>query len=352
MSVTITHLTAGAINRVLRLFGAELISCDSLAYYQSIAEKATPPTGPSFAAGELPEEAIRYLRPDNPRLEELRVRYNNFQCPAINHSVWRPEHIAGVQLRYFRGDNPYVFQYQDGNTEIAHVLTAYYLMKTAPLQLFERLEEDALFGAYTFSLNGERLLSRDLLDSISEIAFLEDTLSISRRAGANVLDIGAGYGRLAHRFLTALPGLSRVFCTDAIAASTFLCEFYLRFRGVSEMGRVVPLDEIESVMERHHIDIAVNIHSFSECTLNSICWWLDLLCRYRVPYLMIVPNAAWHSGAKLLTSEIDVNKNVSYLPALQDRGYRRIVMRPKYTAASIQKYGVSPTTYHLFELDR
>jgi putative sugar O-methyltransferase len=131
----------------------------------------------------------------------------------------------------------------------------------------ERLDEDGLFGAYTFDFNGEKLVSRDLLDSILEINFLDRHLGLARREGFNLLDVGAGYGRLAHRLATAFPGTMRIYCTDAVSESTFLCEYYLRFRGLADRTEVVPLDEIEARLRTVRIDVATNIHSFSECPM-------------------------------------------------------------------------------------
>jgi 2-polyprenyl-3-methyl-5-hydroxy-6-metoxy-1,4-benzoquinol methylase len=66
------------------------------------------------------------------------------------------------------------------------------------------LEEDDDFGAEVFDFHG-KVVSRDLLDSIIEINFLDRHLGFSSRRAVNVLDIGAGYGRLAHRMATAFP---------------------------------------------------------------------------------------------------------------------------------------------------
>ena len=62
------------------------------------------------------------------------------------------------------------------------------------------------------------LVSRDLLDSINELTFLDDELGIAQR-NMTILDIGAGYGRLAHRATTAFENLTYL-CTDAIPLSS------------------------------------------------------------------------------------------------------------------------------------
>jgi hypothetical protein len=101
----------------------------------------------------------------------------------------------------------------------------------------------------------------------------------------------------------------------------------------------VPLDEIQSLLARHPIDYAVNIHSFSECTLSSIHWWLDLLVKHRVKHLLIVPNTGSHGGTRLLSMGSRGEPSADYSPALEERGYRRVLLRPKYLAPSVQKHG-------------
>jgi hypothetical protein len=46
--------------------------------------------------------------------------------------------------------------------------------------------------------------------------------------------------RLAYRMSEALPNLAGYDCIDAVPVSTFLCEYYLGFRGVPDTVRVVP----------------------------------------------------------------------------------------------------------------
>ena len=45
--------------------------------------------------------------------------------------------------------------------------------------------------------------------------------------------------------LAGLPNIAEYLCTDAVPVSTFLSEYYLRFRGLQDRATVVPLDEIE-----------------------------------------------------------------------------------------------------------
>ncbi|HJY77520.1 MAG TPA: putative sugar O-methyltransferase [Burkholderiales bacterium] len=322
-----------AANRMLRGFG-----------YQVIASAGRRDAS-GFAPAPLPGGAEEYLRPDNPRLAELERAYAACDPRVTAPLLWRPGHVTPYDLRYFRGDNAYVWQVRDGLGELNYALTAYYVRSIDALGLLGRLEEDALFGAHLFEAAG-RQVSRDLLDSVLEIHFLERHLGLASRPGLNVLDIGAGYGRLAHRMARALPSLGSYLCVDAVAASTFLCEYYLRFRGVDDKARAVPLDRIEEALSGRRIDLALNIHSFPECTVEAIGWWLDLLRRHRVPQLMLVPNPAEHSGEKLIT-----NSGAPIEPLLAGRGYRLAAKAPKYGDPVVRRHGVQPTWHYLFQAE-
>jgi putative sugar O-methyltransferase len=164
-------------------------------------------------------------------------------------------------------------------------------------------------------------VSRDLLDSVAELAFLDDELGISERK-TTILDIGAGYGRLAHRATTAFANV-RCLCTDAVPLSTFLSSFYLGLRAVGDRATVVPLDRIAETLEATRIDVAVNIHSFSECPISAIIWWLDLLAENAVDHLMIVPN----TEGRLLSKERNAPR-IDFMPLVQARGFELLRTRP------------------------
>jgi putative sugar O-methyltransferase len=286
--------------------------------------------------------ASDYLRRDNPRIQELQRRYENH--PASHHSLWSPRYLVEeLKLDRFRADNAYVHQRRAAG-DPSYILTAQYVQSVDKLGLLDTLGDDDLFGNYLVSFNGNLLVGRDLLDAVLEINFLNDNLSLARLDDMVILDIGAGYGRLAHRLVQALPKLKTVLCTDAIPESTFLCEFYLKFRGCESKAKVVPLDEIGAALENQPVDLAINIHSFGECTLRSIEWWLDLVSAHRIKYLFIVPN-----GEALHSWEAD-DARMDYLPLLLERGYKMIVKQPNYAGAlRLQKHGLYPCYHYLFE---
>lgn len=296
-------------------------------------------------AAAIPKEAAAYLRAGNPRLLELRKMCAGLDEQVKTPQVWVEESTAALSLENFRGHNMWVYQLGDEHLhERAYLLTTYYLLANDRLGLMEKFTEDGAFGAITFEMAGKRV-SRDLLDSILEIDFLDRHLRIGSQDHFSILDIGAGYGRLAHRAMSAFPLLGKYWVTDAVAESSFVCEYYLRFRGLEGRFELAPANEMGKFLHSAKIDLAINVHSFSECTLPAMGWWLDQLGRYRVKYFMIVPNAGNHGGQLLRN-----NLGQDMLPVIERVGYRLIARESKYADPEVQKFALNPTYYWLFEL--
>jgi hypothetical protein len=179
-----------------------------------------------------------------------------------------------------------VWQFQDVNTPEKYVLTYFYLKTIDTLGLLDVLIEDGDHGVFTFPTGdtdkdgNKRCVSRDILDSVNELLFLEQVLQISRRPGLKVLDIGAGYGRLAYRAVTALSNIDSYFCIDAVPESTFISSYYLSRKGAAR-ARVVAFDDQQDLVPGT-IDLAVNIHSFSECAIEAVDYWISR-CLFIVP---------------------------------------------------------------------
>jgi len=328
-----------ALNSLLKHYGYEII--DSLLYEW----QKCPQTLASYKQSIMPKEAASYLQQNNPRLKDLQTRYTVFNNEVTAPLAWTDAYVRSFSMLSFRGDNAYIWQLRGPNMNImAYALATFYVKSIDKLGLLEMLEEDDLFGNFAFSIDN-RLISRDLLDSIMEIYFLEKHLNVSLSKDLTILDIGAGYGRLAHRMVGALPSIQNYFCTDAIAISTFISEYYLGFRNLEGRAKVVPLDEIENTLRNRAVNIAVNIHSFSECRISAIDWWLSLLEKYRVKYLMIVPNSGNHGGRLLLT-----NDGKDFGEVIEKHGYKLMAKDPKYRESVVQKYAINPTYHYLFEL--
>jgi hypothetical protein len=332
------HHVRRLVKDALRKRNFEIVHTSLLYKWQHADQSPAAPDGP------LPQGAADYLRFDNPRLLELQSRYEAFDRAVTTPAVWNPEYLTASNLLYFRSDNPYVFQLRGRNmNEMAYTLTYYAARRADRLCLLDTLEEDGQFGACTFRVD-DRLVSRDLLDSVAELNFLDRHLDLRTLDDPSILDIGAGYGRLAHRAVNGLANL-RYYCTDAIATSTFISEYYLSYRGVSDRAHVIPLDEIAATLARSKPRIAVNIHSFSECRLDAIGWWIGLLRSNEVPYLMIVPNNVAADNVTMLTNAGD-----DFTKVITSKGYRLLASEPKYRDPLVQEYGINPIRHFLFGL--
>ena len=333
------RLVRRVVKDAIRKQGFEVVQRSRLYEWQQ-SEEPPPATG-----GPTPYESLAYLQADNPRLLELQARYRACNPAVTTPAVWTENYLTARDLSHFRSDNPYVFQLRGRNmNELSYALTYYASRRADRMQLFDRLDEDSQFGACTFTID-DRLVSRDLLDSVTELHFLERHLKLSSMASPVILDIGAGYGRLAHRAVAGLPNLARYLCADAVATSTFICEHYLTFRGVADRARVVPLDEVAATVASVRPHVALNIHSFSECRLEAVQWWTQLLRLNQVPYLMVVPNIVGPDGVTMLT-----NTRENLTDTITGNGYRLLAADPKYLDPIVQTYGINPVRHFLFGL--
>jgi hypothetical protein len=340
---------AATLNACLQPLGLAVIPAAALTEAQRLAGRGR------HADAGVDARDRRELIPTNPHLLDLRRRYRaagpmaGQDAPAL----WRPGHLRPADLLFFRGDNPYVFQCRAGAGPEQHLLTWLYLKGRDHLGLLDRLREDGDYGVCAFP-TGEadtggqpRLVSRDLLDSTSELLFLDRTLGLASSTRAGVLDIGAGYGRLAHRATSALPALSAWYCVDAVPESTFLSEYYLDRKGVAARARVVPLDELERLPGEGAIDLAVAVHSMSEFPPAGVDFWAGLCARRGIRHLFVVPNGSARGGGALRFS---YGARDDFRPLLEAHGYRLRHAEPKYANPELQKYGITPAWYYLFEL--
>ena len=306
-------------------------------YLTSLYDDTTP----------LPADAAAYLRADNPALAGLRKRYAALDLPVTNASRWNSEAVDSfLDLRYFRGETLITWHYRElpRISALKFFIFARYVSDRDMHGLMSELSEDGAFGCWTFSYPGYGKVSRDLLESVNEIGFLDRELGLLQRDHMRVLDVGAGYGRLAHRMTQAHQGVEDYCCVDAVPESTFISEYYLRHRGC-EACRVVPLDRVEADLREGWFDLAVNIHSFSECTSDAVAWWAALLSHLRIQHLLIVPN----EPEDLLTLEADGRRR-DYMPLLEDAGFRLKKREPVIDDPAVRELLELDDHFFLFEL--
>jgi hypothetical protein len=284
----------------------------------------------------LPQDATARLRWDHPELVSLRKRYAALGWPVCSHVQWSGGSQDWIRktFMYFRGETPYVWQYRElpKITRLKFFIFLRYVLSQDRVNLVERLGEDGAFGCWRYVYQGHPAVSRDLLDSVLELSYLDRQVSLFSKKEFKVLDIGAGYGRVAHRMLEACPGISDYACVDAIAESSYLCRYYLEHRGLLGRARVVPLDQVPDQLKPDHFDLAINIHSFSECTFAAVQWWIDRVVKLRIPYFLIIPN----DPERLLTNEGQGVKR-DFLPLLEAAGYKLQHREPVFTDAGVRE---------------
>lgn len=321
-----------------RQLGLRLMRCRQLYPWQ-----VKPSFDGSHAQSPLPEGAADYLRLDHPRLEELSARYQGADPRAIQAEIWTDANLPAEDLLYFRGDNAFVWQLRGLNRNALTYALCYYALKADDSEgLLDLVDEDEAFGIHALKVDG-RLITRDLLDSVREIQFLRRHVGIGTGSW-NILDIGAGYGRLAHRLSQAGGDEVQTFATDAFAPSTFLCEYYLRHRRAMR-AHPVPLDEVDGLLADTRIDLVTNVHSFSECAPDAVAWWLEKIAAHKIRYLFVVPNEGTSGGTRCQTSD-----GRELEPIFAKSGYHPLVREPRYSDPLVQAHGIDPVWLHLFEL--
>jgi hypothetical protein len=173
---------------------------------------------------------------------------------------------------------------------------AQYVLDNVELLSRDHQLRDVEFGARIVDTNALGPVTRAWLEAAIEIDFLKRTLktqNIDFRQ-QNYIDIGAGYGRLASAMMPWLKNSSKYLCVDAVPISTFVCEYYTR-RFAPEV-QVLTLNEFDSGNNITGIDVAINIHSWNECSLEQIERWLKIIHKLKIPYLFTVQhNDSYHS---------------------------------------------------------
>jgi hypothetical protein len=92
------------------------------------------------------------------------------------------------------------------------------------------------------------------------------------------------------------------------------------------------------------IDLAINVHSFSEMGYDAIHAWIDWLVELEVPRLFIIPNQA-----ELLSKEEDLVTRRDFADILERAGYRRIAHEPTLTDESVRELVGVHDFFWLFE---
>lgn len=249
--------------------------------------------------------------------------------------VWNKKHLDSFDVMKFRGDNVYVWQTRVFQ-EIHFFVSYLYTRKVDKLGLHNKLIETGSFGAETFSFDG-KLVSRDLIDSIIEINYLEEKLQISKAKDFRILDIGAGYGRFAKRIQEGFSNI-QVSCIDAIPLSTCLSRVYLEAEMKAGKVKIYQLNTLDEV-QTGAINLAINIHSFSEMSMTSVKSWVNFLVEKKIENIFIVPNG----------SSLALNDGSDFGGIFEKAGYRIASLDDKFSDPDYSRFGIYPSKYFLLK---
>jgi hypothetical protein len=316
-----------SVNGLARRLGVSVVRTSLLDELASTPAGAEPHQPSSWAPpGAAP------MIVDTEWLRELSGEYRAHPVTQLG-GYWDSEYTSELDLTDFRGDNHYVWQRREFG-EVNYLTTILYARSHDGHAVLDRIHEDAAFGAQSLELEG-RLYSRDLVESANELNFLLDHLPVADLRPLRLVDVGAGYGRLAHRLATVVPD-AEIYCTDGIAVSTAICDAYIRYRNLADRVTVVPLTRLDSIATP--IPVAMNVHSFSEMSYEAVAWWLDWLVDAGVQWLFVVPNLP---GPALVDGR-------SFRDLLDVRRFELAATRPKYDDPLVDRYALYPGVYYLY----
>jgi len=218
-----------------------------------------------------------------------------------------------------------VFVDQMSQTEEEYEETAAQVAKQATIFDPDGKVRDVPHGARFVDTQALGPVTRQWLDSNVEIDFL------ARHGVKNpcVLDIGAGYGRLAASYS---PLCLTYTCTDAVAVSQDVCRYYLS--KYAPWVSVVAPEELPK--HKGKFDLAINIHSWNECYLMTVKAWILLLDRIECPRLFTVSHGQLADGSAYKCHE---EVEVRFRDALLTR----------YNLVAEETLGMSSHPYALWE---
>lgn len=235
------------------------------------------------------------------------------------------QHAKTIDLTRFRAHDQYVSQPNSYHYEGIWR----HLMQEGECDRMRAMGEDGSHGCRVERI-GDWKVSRDLLDSLLEIRFLERNLP--RFGVRTLLDIGAGYGRLAWRLQQTHPELE-VTCTDDVNVSRDACATYRSYRR----------GHWSMTMEPETYDVAVNIHSWPECTTDEVADWLTFLLQRRVPWLFVIPHDAAFSNDDAYDGGVN-----DRLADREGREFRSVIEAHTYRECAYQE--LFGRHYYLFRL--
>ncbi len=216
---------------------------------------------------------MNYLSIDNPRLAYWKQLLSNNYSNLAMWGRWQTKVESNISQ--FAGEAYYLTQ---GQSEKQY---------NDKIKLFDRgINIDPFIKLFDFDKQwGARVVggfTRASLEALQECLFLKTYLPILPKS---ILDIGCGYGRLLPFLKLTFPESFFIVGTDCVPVSLFLTEYYiqqLKKNGIlSDIGGLF-INEPKNVTKFDlEYDLAINIHSWNECSYDEVKRWLDVIkCKY------------------------------------------------------------------------
>lgn len=205
-------------------------------------------------------------------------------------STWQNKVISN--LPYFCADTDFVGQDRE---QAKFEACAHKVVQQQEIYDKDGKEKDIPFGALIRDTQACGRVSRMWLETNREIDFIKQSLNLK---DLKVLDIGAGYGRLAAVLSKEVKSYSTV---DAVEISASICRYYTQLHNAKvQVMNLTDLLVAQKTKTLPQFDLAINIHSWSECSYENVRQWLELLKELQVPYLFTITHGnnyrAWSGG--------------------------------------------------------
>lgn len=172
-----------------------------------------------------------------------------------------------------------------------------------PEQLMEKLEEPELGGPIEMRLNG-KLVSQDLANSVLERYSILNSIKHDPCQKLNIVEIGAGYGRLAYVFLQTSNCKYVIF---DIAPALYVAQSYLSLlfknKKIFKFRSFKNFEEIQKEFEKsdiafftinqiqyfpeNYFDLSINISSLHEMRRDQVSYILNQMSRVTNKYIYI-----------------------------------------------------------------
>lgn len=174
-------------------------------------------------------------------------------------------------------------------------------------------QRDAQHGGILFDTKYGKV-TRTWTDSNVEYNFLLRHLGQEMLQNATVLDVGAGYGRLA---VSMSPFVKRYVTVDSVSISVACCKDYINTWSSASNIEVLSVEDLYLMYKLNKTpvpDIAINIHSWNECTLETIEEWLQTLVELRTKFLFTVSHG-----------QLDASRQIAYYSWTEHKTFRPLL---------------------------